>query len=383
MTPGSLLQPVERDRKTKLKRLIWIVVIAVVLLHIFAGLVAGALVVARYFMQPKSTFVAPKDLRMPAKEREHKMNMAEFDSLAPKPSFNDKLQALKPAAFSLPDLPKVPLDEMLPLDPSAIVSDQVTSMIGAAGTGSGAGNGGSGSGGTGGSGMSFFGIQDTGKSVVIVVDTSNSMFERSRKGQMHHFQFKTIKDQTIQLIDKLSINTRFNVVVYEGGSMAFSDGNVPATDANKASAREWVQGLDEDPAMSIGRRQGSGPKLMEGGGTRLDTAMRQTFKFQPEVIYIITDGEINRSGGGGADGDGRSPSNARGGRGESSGNKITEGEILKVIEELQKGLPQPARIHTIMYQTSVLRPEEEHAIRAIARRNSGRYRQVQAEETRD
>lgn len=378
---ATLLVPV--DKKARLRRLIWMVVIAVVALHVLAGLVAGVLVVARYFMKPEATFEAARDVRMPAKEREQRMNMAEFDSLAPKPSFNDKLQSLKPAKFSLPELPKIPIDEMLPLDPSAIVTDQVSSMVGAAGTGSGAGEGGSGSGGTGGSGMSFFGIQDTGKSVVIVVDTSNSMFERSRKGVMHRFNFKTIKDQTTQLIDKLSINTRFNVVVYEGGSMAFSDGNIPATDPNKAAAREWIQGLSEDPQMSIGRRAGNGPKLMEGGGTRLDTAMRQTFKFQPEIIYVITDGEINRGGGGYGN---REENDNRGGnrRDDDGGsNKIGEREMVQIIEDLQKTLPQPARIHTLMYQTSVVRPEEIQTLRAIARRNNGKFRQVKAEETKD
>lgn len=380
MSDPTLLVPI--DKKARLRRLIWFVVIAVVALHVIAGLIAGALVVARYFMKPEATFEATRDVRMPAKEREQRMNMAEFDSLAPKPSFNDKLQSLKPAKFSLPELPKIPVDEMLPLDPSAIVTDQVSSMIGAAGTGSGAGDGGSGSGGTGGSGMSFFGIKDSGKSVVIVVDTSNSMFERSRKGVMHHFNFKTIKDQTTQLIDKLSINTRFNVVVYEGGSMAFSNANVPATDANKAAAREWVQGLEEDPDVSIGRRSGGGPKLMEGGGTRLDTAMRQTFKFQPEIIYIITDGEINRGGGsygGNRDNDDRGGNR----RNDTDANKIGEREMVQIIEDLQKTLPQPARIHTLMYQTSVVRPEEVQTLRAIARRNSGKFRQVKAEETRD
>jgi hypothetical protein len=382
MNDQSLLVPV--DKKSRLRKLAWTVVIIVVVAHVLAGLVAGALVVARYFMKPEATFEATKDVRMPAKEREQRMNMAEFDSLAPKPSFNDKLQSLKPAKFSLPELPKIPVDEMLPLDPSAIVTDQVSSMVGAAGTGSGSGEGGSGSGGTGGSGMSFFGIQDHGKSVVIVVDTSNSMFERSKKGVLHHFNFKTIKDQTTQLIDKLSINTRFNVVVYEGGSMAFSDGNIPATDTNKAAAREWIQGLSEDPQMSIGRRAGSGPKLMEGGGTRLDTAMRQTFKFQPEIVYIITDGEINRGGGGYGGGNPDDNDNRGGNRRDDGGsNKISEKEMVQVIEDLQKTLPQPARIHTLMYQTSVERPEEVQTLRAIARRNSGKFRQVKAEESKD
>lgn len=341
--------------KKRLRKLVITILIAVVLIHLLAGVVAGVLVVARYLLTPPATFEVKKEMKLPAKEREHKMNMSEFDAMAPKPSFNDKLQSLNPSKFALPDVPKIPMDQMLPLDPSEIVSDQVASIVGQ-GVGSGGGTGGSGGGGTG-SGMSFFGIQDTGRSVVIVVDTSNSMFERSRRGQLHKFNFKTIKDQAVQLIDKLNINTRFNVVIYEGGSMALTPELMPATDANKAAAREWINGLSEEPQASIGSRPGRGPKLMEGGGTRLDTGFKQTFQFQPEIIYVITDGEINRGS-----------------------EKIEEREIMQIVTDLQKTLPEPARIHTILYETSVVRPEEERTIKSLARRNGGKSRTVKAEE---
>jgi hypothetical protein len=122
---------------------------------------------------------------------------------------------------------------------------------------------------------------------------------------------------------------------------------------------------------------------MEGGGTRLDTAMKQVFKFQPEVIYIITDGEINR--GGGSRGKDDDDSNKRGGgRNEhDESNKITERDMIQLIDEFQKGLPQPARIHTILYQTHVTKADEENTIRAIARHNGGRFQTVKAEELKD
>lgn len=342
--------------KKRLRKLIITIFIVVVVIHLLAGVLAGVFVVARYLLSPPATFEVQKEMSLPAQEREHRMNMSEFDAMAPKPSFNDKLQSLSPSEFALPDVPKIPMDQMLPLDPSEIVSDQVASIVGQ-GVGSGAGTGGSGGGGTG-SGMSFFGIQDTGRSVVIVVDTSNSMFERTRRGQLYKFNFKTIKEQALQLIDKLNINTRFNVVIYEGGSMALTPELMPATDANKAGAREWIDGLSEDPGASIGSRPGRGPKMMEGGGTRLDTAMKQTFKFQPEIIYVITDGEINRGA-----------------------EKIEEREIMQIVSDLQSGLSEPARIHTILYETSVVRPEEERTIKSLARRNGGKSRTVKAEES--
>ncbi|MGH8046784.1 MAG: hypothetical protein ACREKL_06025, partial [Chthoniobacterales bacterium] len=72
------------DRKARFKKLFWTVFLIVILLHVLAGLVAGAIIVARILLKPEATFEAPKDVRMPAKEREQKMNMAQLDSLAPK-----------------------------------------------------------------------------------------------------------------------------------------------------------------------------------------------------------------------------------------------------------------------------------------------------------
>ncbi|MGC1480097.1 MAG: hypothetical protein WA771_06315, partial [Chthoniobacterales bacterium] len=150
----------DAEQKRRLRKLLITILIGVVLLHVGFGVVAGVLVVARYLMPPPATFEVQRDIKIPAKEREHRMNMDAFDAMTPKPSFNDKMQSIQPTDFALPDLPKIPMDQMLPLDPSEIVSDQVSSMVGTAGLGGGGGQGGGGLGGEG-SGVSFMGIQTT------------------------------------------------------------------------------------------------------------------------------------------------------------------------------------------------------------------------------
>ena len=94
-----------------------------VIIHVIAGIGAGIFIVAKYVLQPPAKFEVKKDIRLPAQEREHRMNLAEFDAMTPKPTFNEKLASLRPTKFSLPDLPKIPMDQMLPLDPASIVSD--------------------------------------------------------------------------------------------------------------------------------------------------------------------------------------------------------------------------------------------------------------------
>jgi MFS family permease len=62
------------------KKLIITILIVSVGVHLAAGLVAGIVVVARYFTAPPAEFKAARDIRLPAKKREQKMNMAALDA---------------------------------------------------------------------------------------------------------------------------------------------------------------------------------------------------------------------------------------------------------------------------------------------------------------
>ncbi len=368
--PANVEVLVNEDGWTKKRRrqlIIKIIVIAVVI-HLLMGVGAGVWVVAKYLIPPPAVFEVKKDIRIAAKKKEHQMAMRDFDSMAPRPSFSDRLQSSKPTPFSLPALPKLPIDQAMPIEPDAIVSEVVG--FGGTGTGQGYGSGRGGSKSNFNFDMKFFGIKGQGRNVMLLIDTSDSMFSRVRKGQNYTFRFKDIKDETVKLIDSLNINALFNIVIYEGGAMAFSDKSVPATDANKAAAKDWVLNLDEGQ-ISISGRQGKGPKLMKGGGTRLDTGFELAFQMNPDLIFLITDGEINRGG---------------------HENKISEKEMVEIVNGLQKAQRKArnddsedseARINVIQYMTTVARPDEVSTLKAIARVGHGRYRTLQAEEKKD
>jgi hypothetical protein len=336
---GAALEVV--DRKTRLRKLFWTVIIGVLLLHLLAGICAGVLVVARYFMKPQPTFEAAKDLRMPAKEREQKMNMAEFDSLAPKPSFNDKLQALKPTKFSLPELPKVPMDQMLPLDPSAIVSDQVSSMIGSAGTGNGAGNGGAGGGGTG-TGFSFMGIQTTAKRVLILFDISTTVVNAAQRAG---YPMEKIEEEAKKLLAALSVNTRFGIGQFARNYAFFNSELLPATDQNRAAANQW---FDEWFAGSDGTMKPSTPNTVRGSPGFIEV-MKAAFKMQPDVIFVISDASFER------------------GTGESGG-QIPFPELDDALHDLQKGMPEPVKINFIGVG---MKPKNEGEMRRVMGKDSG------------
>jgi hypothetical protein len=189
----------ETVRQEQRRRIVLVVVLASVGIHVAAGIIAGIVIIARFLAEPAAEFTVTKDIRVPVQDREHSMNMAAFDGMAPKPSFTDKLQSLRPGPLALPEVPKLPLDELLPLDPAEILADQVATLTGTAGLGSGMAAGVVGGGGPGGikSSFSFMGIESTGKRILLIFDVSASVLNKARKRGV---SFSKIKQETIALL---------------------------------------------------------------------------------------------------------------------------------------------------------------------------------------
>jgi hypothetical protein len=349
----------QAEARLRRRRIIISVIIVSIALHFIGAILAGVWIVARFILATPTTFEVKKQIRIAAEEREHRMNMAEFDAARPKPSFTDKMSTARPTDFSLPDLPSLPVDTAATIDPSDIVSDQLAALAGAgAGAGSGSGGGGRGS------AVSFFGVSDTATRVAIVMDVSNTMFDRQPG------KFNAVKEEAAKLVQGLGINTLFNIIIYEGGSVAMFPDMQPATDTNKKKAETWIQsvegGSDKSGLSYKSAYSKMGTGLYEGGGTRTDTAMKQALSMRPSTIFLISDGEMSRSGGGQDD--------------QQKGGDIDERELLSIIAEAQKPLETPARIHVIHFLTKAARDEEEKTLRGVARRNDGQFRQVKAED---
>ncbi len=351
-----------RRKGDEKRSLIASIIVGSIIVHLVALAIFGIWVVARKYKQPAATFEVTKRITIPTQTPEHKMNMAAHEAMAPKPSFNDKLVSTRPTEFALPDLPKVDLDQMLPLDPSELVSDQVSGLVGSAGLGSGQGSGLGGGGGSGRSGMGFFGIEDAADSVVIMIDVSSSMFGRTgdydydtrkklREGKDQSFQ--RVRDEAVKLIDGLDINARFNVMRWSGSARLWRESLVPATDANKADAKAHIQEqVDVNTAGPIGGRP---------GGTRHDYALEALFKLNPEVAFMLTDGNATASEQGGGL------------------RTIEEDELYKLIADAKQGGRSVPRIHTLYYLTGADKREEEKMLRGIARKSDGEFRKVKVD----
>jgi hypothetical protein len=284
----AFLNESDASKKRRYKTLISILV-GVLLLHIAAGVVAGVFIVAKYIFPPPANFVVKKDVRLPAKKREQKMNMAAVDAIAPKPSFSDKMQSTRPTAFALPDVPEMPLDQMLPLDPSQLVADQVASLSTSDSLGSASGAAATGGGGFGGPGTNFLGIQTQARRILILFDVSNTTIRKAREAGM---PFSTIKDETRKLIEGLGINTRFGVCMFAQNYVFFDESLLPANDSNKAKATAWLDRYFKEESPMTQKI----PDMVRGSPGFLEM-LKSAFEKKPETIFIVSDGDFRSSGG--------------------------------------------------------------------------------------
>lgn len=334
------------------------IVIAVILIsigiHVVAGIVAGAVIVARYLTEPPAEFKAKRDIRLPAKQREHRMNMASLDGMAPKPSFNDKMQSIRPTAFALPELPKMDVGQMLPLDPGEIVSDQVSSLVGSGGLGNGLGTGGLGGGGLG-TGMSFFGIQSTGKRILLIFDVSTSVVHKANTAGV---PLSKIKEETADLIRKLPITARFGIIQFTRNYKPFNSELVPATDQNRADALEWI----DSEWVESGMMPASGKVVRNPQG--LVGVLQLAAKMQPDVIFLISDASFQWT----PPGDEKAAKKSGG----SFGGKIPWKEIETITQGPLQG-PGGCKIHLIGFE---MKPDDKRAIGSIVRKSGGQIREI-------
>jgi hypothetical protein len=349
------LQEVRPPQRNRLWRLILTVVLISIGIHVAVGIVAGLVIVARYFAEPPAEFKAVKDVRLPAKQREHKMNMAAFDGMAPKPSFNDKMQSIRPTPFALPELPKIDMAQMLPLDPAEIVSDQVSSLVGSGGLGNALGAGTSGGGGNlGGVGMSFFGIQSVGKRILLLFDVSTSVVNKANAAGV---PLSKIKEETSALISKLPINARFGIIQFTRNYKPFGEELVPATDQNRAAALEWIENeWVETGLMAASRKVVSNPQGFVG-------VLELATRMQPDVIFLISDASFQWIPPDTGSGPKKSTS--------SFGSTIPWKDVAQAAKPLQDA--GGCEIHFIGFQ---MKPDDKREIGTIIRKSGGKLREI-------
>ena len=334
-------------RQQQRRRIIFAVVLASVGIHVAAGIIAGIVIIARFFAEPAAEFTVTKDIRVPVQDREHKMNMAAFDGMAPKPSFTDKLQSLRPGPIALPEIPKVPMDQLLPLDPAEILADQVATLTGTAGLGSGVAPGVAGSGGPAKiqSSFSFMGIESTGRRILLIFDVSASVLNKARKRGV---SLRKIKEETIALLHQLPINARFGIIQFTQNFKAFREVLVPATDLNRSKAKSWI----EDEWVETGTMPASGTVSKNPRG--VVGVIELAVGMSPDVVFLISDASFQW-------------------KQEGTLSDVPWKEIQRVV----KGPLQGETGCVLNFVGFEMKPDDKREISSIVRASGGKVREIE------
>lgn len=328
--------------KLRRRKIIISVIVASIAVHLLGGTLAGIWIVARYLLPTPATFEVKREIRIAAEDRQHRMNMDEFDALKPKPTFQDKMSTERPMEFSLPYLPAMPLDVLSAINPSDLVADQLDSLSAAAGDGTGAGTGGSR-----GEAISFLGVTSTGSRVVLLFDISKTVNNAAARANL---PMEAIRDKVVELIDSAGINTTFSLGQFARNYAFFDKELLPASDPNKARAKEWLAKW----FSTTGSLNRGTPDYVPGSAGFL-VVLEEAFKLKPDLVYIVSDGGFYRGAG---------------------SDKIPYDEINRRLRELQETLPEPATVNFIGVG---MKPDDRKEMRSIirSRGGEGKFRELE------
>ncbi len=135
--------------------------------------------------------------------------------------------------------------------------------------GSRGGGGVNGGNGTGAGQTSLFGVNDAGKKFVYVIDRSFSMEE--------HNAFRAAKAELLTSLSRLTEVQQFQVIFYNNAPLVLAtrEDRFPmffGTDAQRLQVSEQIRSVSPD------------------GGTRHMPAIQEALKYNPDVIFLLTDG---------------------------------------------------------------------------------------------
>ncbi|SFH56378.1 vWA domain-containing protein [Planctomicrobium piriforme] len=254
---------------------------------------------------------------------------------APAPSPQQNQQASIPAPTSVNlQLPTAaqpsavigagPLSGLPAINVDQLIKPSLPGGNGTGGTGQGSGIGGPPGGGGGGKGTSFLGIGDVGKRFVYVIDRSSSMATdhalQAAKLELLSSIQRLDESQQFQII---FYNTEFTVLDTRGGRFDVFRG----TDSQRLRVTEQIR--DITPAA----------------GTRHLPAILEGLKFNPDVLFLLTDGAA-----------------------ESALDR-------KDLEQIQKHNRGGTHIHCIEFGRGNASPLVDSAnfLKELSRQNDGRY----------
>ncbi|OUW15637.1 MAG: hypothetical protein CBD18_08565 [Opitutales bacterium TMED158] len=130
------------------------------------------------------------------------------------------------------------------------------------------------------SAAAFFGVQDSGKRIAIVVNTSASVVRKARNKGV---SIEEIHEEVVELIDGLDSGTLFGIVQFSQGARRFAPQMAPAIRRNKEEATRWTrEELRGNPKVENERLLGH------------EAGLYFALEMVPDLIFLVTDGVLNK-----------------------------------------------------------------------------------------
>jgi hypothetical protein len=259
-------------------------VCGIVLVSLFLAI--SGIVIMRNFMEKRTMLVAAPPIKTyEPRKQEHRVKVQRRQRSSSRPQITPRMVSTRLSKTALPEIP---------VDPKIVKTTFQPQFKAMSGIGLGAGIGtGLGLGGFGGgvSEYDFWGIRGRAEKIAILVDVSESIVEEQVGGTKG---FARVKERVNQVINALSPQTMFNVIVFADAASSWQKELVVATDVNKSAAKLWLQPFnssDGSKGLTSGNIEPSNLGLRAAGGTtRLDLALTAAFENRADTILVVGDG---------------------------------------------------------------------------------------------
>ncbi|MBU1693916.1 MAG: hypothetical protein KKC51_08115 [Verrucomicrobia bacterium] len=315
-----------------------------VLVHIIFILSAAYLTVIVIQSRQKMMFEGKKNPSIPAKKLEHSIRVKQMQKQVRKPQVLQRLVTEAPSKVALPQMPDLKTPDIKNMRDTPLLGARAGQLGGLGGSGGGAGRGLTG--GTGYSDTKFFGENVRTRAVVICMDISPSMVNKG--------VIQDVTQQTIQMMETMHPGTRFNIIVFVDGALAFAPQMVFATQENKQKALAWLQkGFD---SRREGNRRGY-------SGSTSSEAIRLAAEMGCDTMFVLSD----------------DPPYLKKGNMET-GVEIPEhmDQILEHAKAIERTTGRPTRINPILYKPFQNERGEQAKkfYRTLARSTGGRMKVI-------
>jgi len=239
-------------------------------IHALLLVAAASLTIMIIAPKPKMMFEGKKSPSLPARKLEHAIRVKQMKKQTRKPQILQRLVTEAPSKVALPEMPQMKTPDVKDMRDTPLMNSRAGSIGGLGGGGGGAGRGLGG--GTGYSDTKFFGENLRTRSICICMDISPSMVG---KGVV-----QDVADEAAAMLEKMNVNTKFNIVVFVDGALAFQPQMVYATRENRDAALAWIQkGFDS-------KREGNKPGW---SGSTPSEAIHAAIEMGAETIFVLTD----------------------------------------------------------------------------------------------